>query len=198
VVVPLLALSGCDTNPLKVTRSLCPAVAIPQYTGDTTLFAPLNSRDASAIDVTATIINVRGTCTESPDTLSTLVNFDVVAQRRDAGPARTVVFQYFIAMVQGGNVIVSKQVSQVAVNFAAGQIRAQTAAGGQGQVLRSAATLPPEIQAQISRKRKAGDADAAIDPLADPQVKAAVRATSFEVLVGFQLDDAALAWNALK
>ena len=69
---------------------------------------------------------------------------------------------------------------------------------GQARVLRSAATMPPEIQAQVTRKRKAGDADAAIDPMADPVVKAAVRATSFEVLVGFQLDDQALAWNALK
>lgn len=198
LIVPLLILGGCNRNPLQVTRSLCPAVAIPQYTGDTTLFAPLNSRDASAIDVTATIVNLRGTCTESDTQLGTLVNFDVVAQRRDAGPARTVIFPYFIAMVQGGNVIVSKQVSSVAVNFAAGQVRAQTAAGGQAQVLRSAATLPPDIQAQISRKRKAGDADAAIDPLADPTVKAAIRATSFEVLVGFQLDEAALAYNALK
>jgi hypothetical protein len=198
LMAPLLLLAGCNKNPLQVTRSLCPAVAIPQYTGDTTLFAPANSRDASAIDVTATIINLRGTCTESPEQLGTLVNFDVVAQRRDAGPARTVIFPYFIAMVQGGNVIVSKQVSNVAVNFAAGQIRAQTAGGGQAQVLRSAATLPPDIQAQVTRKRKAGDADAAIDPLADPTVKAAIRATSFEVLVGFQLDDQALAYNALK
>ena len=103
LMAPLLLLAGCNKNPLQVTRSLCPAVAIPQYTGDTTLFAPANSRDASAIDVTATIINLRGTCTESPEQLGTVVNFDVVAQRRDAGPARTVIFPYFIAMVQGGN-----------------------------------------------------------------------------------------------
>jgi hypothetical protein len=34
--------------------------------------------------------------------------------------------------------------------------------------------------------------------MSDPQVRAAVRAASFEVLVGFQLDDAALAYNVGK
>jgi len=198
LLVSLLVLGGCQRNVLTVTRSQCPAVAIPLHVGDTTLFAPANSRDASAIDVTATIINLRGTCSETPDTLGTQVNFDVAGQRRVAGPARSVTLPIFIAMVQGGNVLVSKQVSTVTLNFAEGQIRTQTASGGQARVSRAATTLPPDIQAQISRKREPGDADAAIDPLADPTVKAAVRATSFEVLVGFQLDEAALAYNALK
>lgn len=202
LLVPLLAsllvLGGCQRNMLTVTRSQCPAVAIPLHVGDTTLFAPAGSRDASAIDVTATIINLRGTCSETPEKLGTQVNFDVAGQRRVAGPPRSVTLPIFIAMVQGGNVLVSKQVSTVTLNFGEGQIRAQTASGGQASVSRAATTLPPDIQAQITRKREPGDADAAIDPLADPTVKAAVRATSFEVLVGFQLDEAALAYNALK
>ena len=38
----------------------------------------------------------------------------------------------------------------------------------------------------------------AVVVLAPPQVRAAVRAASFEVLVGFQLDDASLAYNVGK
>jgi hypothetical protein len=34
--------------------------------------------------------------------------------------------------------------------------------------------------------------------MADPEVKAALRAASFEVLLGFQLDDRALAYNIAK
>ncbi|MEN9932376.1 MAG: hypothetical protein RIS17_949, partial [Pseudomonadota bacterium] len=41
-------------------------------------------------------------------------------------------------------------------------------------------------------------ADAATDPMADPEVRAALRAASFEVLIGFQLDDRALAYNIAK
>jgi hypothetical protein len=58
--------------------------------------------------------------------------------------------------------------------------------------------LPPEIQAKVTRKRKASDLDAAVDPMADPQVRAALRAASFEVLIGFQLDEAGLAYNVSK
>ena len=63
---------------------------------------------------------------------------------------------------------------------------------------RAAATLPAEIQERISRKRKAGDVDAAVDPLSEPEVKAAVARATFEVLVGFQLDQTQIAYNATR
>jgi hypothetical protein len=77
-------------------------------------------------------------------------------------------------------------------------LRASTTGSATGQVLRAAATLPEEIRQQITRKRKAGDADAAIDPMADPTVREAVRRASFEVLVGFQLTEDQLAYNATR
>ena len=46
--------------------------------------------------------------------------------------------------------------------------------------------------------RKAGDVDAALDPMADPQVRAAVQAATFEMLVGFQLTEEQLAYNATR
>ena len=53
-------LSGCSRDGkldlssgvgIGVTRSGCPAVAVPDHTGDITIFSPANSTDASAIDV---------------------------------------------------------------------------------------------------------------------------------------------------
>ena len=63
---------------------------------------------------------------------------------------------------------------------------------------RAEATLPEDIRRRITRKRKAGEADAAIDPLAQPDVRAAVARATFEVLVGFQLTDQQLAYNATR
>ena len=65
-------------------------------------------------------------------------------------------------------------------------------------ISRAAASLPDAIARDITRERKPGDADAAIDPLAAPEARAALRNASFELLVGFQLDDAALAYNVGK
>ena len=62
----------------------------------------------------------------------------------------------------------------------------------------SAVTLPENIRQQLTRRRKPGDPSAAIDPMADPAVREAVRKASFEVLVGFQLTQDQLAYNATR
>jgi hypothetical protein len=51
---------------------------------------------------------------------------------------------------------------------------------------------------QITRRRRAGDPDAALDPLADPQVRAAIQRASFEMLIGFQLTQDQLAYNVTR
>jgi hypothetical protein len=183
---------------ITVTRSACPAVAIPAATGDITLFTPENARTADAIDVVAHITNVRSTCDESGENIVSNVTFDIRAQRRDAGAARDVVLPYFAVVVQGGTNVISKSVSRVGLRFEAGQARASATGTASGQVLRSAATLPEDIRRQITRERKPGDADAAIDPMSDPAVRDAVRRASFEVLVGFQLTQEQLAYNATR
>ncbi len=207
VAVPALlslALLGCSregeltTAGVITTRTACPAVAIPAATGDITLFNPENSRDASAIDVVAHVTNVRSTCDESGEYIVSNVTFDVHGQRRDTSGEREVVLPYFATVVQGGTNVVSKRLGRVALRFANGQNRASTSGTASAQVLRSAATLPEDIRRQITRERKPGDADAALDPMADPAVRAAVSRATFEFLVGFQLTREQLAYNATR
>jgi hypothetical protein len=199
-----LSLAACTGNGdvvetgIIATRTACPAVAIPAATGDITLFSPEGSRDASAIDVVANITNLRSTCNETGDQIVTNVTFDVQARRRDARGAREVVLPYFAVAVQGGNQVQAKSVSRVGLRFADGELRASTSASASGTVSRAAVTLPEDIRQQITRNRKPGDPSAAIDPMADPAVREAVRKASFEVLVGFQLTQDQLAYNATR
>lgn len=203
-VLVSLALAGCasdgmfDNGGVLVTRSACPAVAIPASTGDITSFNPANSRDANAIDVVATMTNVRTTCSDSGEYLVSNATFDVQGQRRDPRGEREVVIPYFATVVHAGTNVVSKRLGRVALRFADGQYRASTSGSATGQILRSAATLPEDITRQITRRRKPGDADAAIDPMSDPAVRAAVSRASFELLVGFQLTPDQLAYNATR
>ncbi len=201
----LAALAGCtrrgDIDPtggIVQVRSACPAAAIPAQTGDVTLFSPANSTDASAIDVVATITNLRSTCSEGGDQFATEATFDVVATRRDTSAARQVTLPYFVVATRGGTSVVSKRVGQVTLSFAAGEARASTQARASSYVDKSAATLPPEIQTLITKQRKSGDADAATDPLARPEVRAAIQRTSFELLVGFNLSREQLRYNATR
>ncbi|WP_443028876.1 MULTISPECIES: hypothetical protein [unclassified Sphingopyxis] len=183
---------------ITATRSACPAVAVPMHTGDVTLFDPATSRDAAAIDVVAAITNLTPQCNDSGEKVYQLASFDVVATRRDAGPARSVTIPYFSTVVQGGTAVVAKRLGNVTVTFADGQTRGSGRAQASAYVDRAAATLPADIMERITRRRKAGDQDAAVDPLSVPEVRAAVQRASFELLVGFQLTQDQLEYNVRR
>jgi hypothetical protein len=86
----------------------------------------------------------------------------------------------------------------VTLTFADGQARAQASAAGAAYIDKASATLPPDIRERITRKRKAGEAEAAIDPLSEPDIRAALARASFELLVGFELSNDQLAYNATR
>lgn len=205
--VTVLAVSGCSKEGaldvssgvgVSVTRSGCPAVAVPNHTGDITIFNPATSTDASAIDVVANITNVRSTCNSEGSRIYTEATFDVYASRTRPNGARTVTIPYYSTVVQGGTAVVAKRVSNVTLQFADGAYRA-TASGKAGSYVdASAARLPEDVIDRLTRKRKPGDPDAALDPLADPTIKAAVARASFELLIGFQLTPAQLQYNATR
>lgn len=203
-MIVLVLLAGCSRRGeiteggIYTVRSACPQVVIPAATGDVTLFDPASSNLASAIDVEAAITNVRSNCQETGDQIVSTATFDVVATRRDPSQARQVMLPYFDVVLQGGDRVVAKRVGHVALNFAAGSIQAQTAAQATARVSRSAAALPENVREILNRKRKVGDPDAAVDPLADPGVRDAVARATFTHLVGFQLTADQLRHNATR
>jgi hypothetical protein len=205
VPLALLALSGCtkkgdidESGGVVTIRSSCPVAAIPVMTGDITLFSPENSRDASAIDVVANIANLRSTCSQAGDQYYSEATFDVQARRTRTDSPREVVLPYFSVVVRGGDAVISKRIGEVRLSFAAGQERATATARAASYVDKAAADLPTDIDRKIHERRKTGDTDAALDPLADPKVKAALRQTSFELLVGFNLTQDQLRYNATR
>ena len=183
---------------ITALRTVCPAVGIPDFTGDVTLFSPASARTADAIDVSATMTNVRTRCDDSGDRVYAVADFDVFAQRRDTRGARTVQLPYFSTVVRGGSAVVAKRVGTVTLDFADGQARAQAHGQAGAYIDRAEATLPADIRERITRRRRAGEAEAAVDPLTEPAVRAALDRASFELLVGFQLDEDQLAYNATR
>lgn len=198
-------LGGCrssrdldETGGLKVVRSTCPAVAVPAYTGDISLFSPEQSQDARALDVTATITNVRATCDETGAVVKSVATFDVTARRANASGDRDLVLPYFSTVLRAGTKIMSKQESRVLIHFATGQTLGVGHAQAGAEINKSLATLPQVAAERLNRKRKATDADASLDPMNDPRIRAAVNQANFELLVGFQLTEAQLAYNATR
>ena len=207
LAVPLLALAvaGCakkgelvisDGVGVTALRSACPTVGVPDYTGDVTLFSDPARRDSGALDLIASITNLRSQCSESADKIYTAATFDVLARRLDTRGARRVELPYFVTVLRGGSAVVTKRLGTVTIDFADGQERAAGKGTAAAYVDRAEATLPEDIRKKITKKRKAGDETAAVDPLNEPEVRAALARASFELLVGFQLDEKQLGYNA--
>jgi hypothetical protein len=205
--IAFLVVSACSNNGqldvssgvgVNVTRSGCPAVAVPDGTGDVTLFNPEGNQSAAAIDVVGVITKLRPVCNDTGTKIYTETSFEVLATRMNASGARTVTMPYFSTIVQGGSAVVSKRIGQITLQFADGQTKAMATGKAASYIDASAARLPEDIITKITKKRKAGDTDAALDPLADPDVKAAILRSSFEQLIGFQLTEDQLRYNVTR
>ena len=200
-----VSLAGCARREGELTlegitavRTACPTVAIPAATGDVTLFNPPSSQDQSAIDIVAIMTNVRSTCVDVGENVQTTVTFDILGRRTDASAARDVTIPYFITVLQGGTAVVSKRIGRATLHFDAGAARTTGRGEATANVVRAAATLSPEVRKLLTRKRRAGGEDAAVDPLSRPEIRQAVQRATFEALVGFQLTDDQLKYNATR
>lgn len=202
----LLLTAGCahtgeleETGGITSIRTACPSVAVPAATGDVTLFDPAASRDASAIDMVATLTGVRSTCADADtDAIVTTITFQVQARRTRTDTARDVTLPYFVTVLQGGSAVIAKRVGHVDLHFDAGQARASATGTGSATVSRAAATLPDDVRKRLTEKRKAGGQEAAVDPLTRPEIRQAVLRATFEALVGFQLTNDQLKYNATR
>jgi len=177
--------------------TMCPAVGIPDYTGDITTFRG-DDRTVAGLDMSAAMTDLRSVCNDTADKVYSEASFTVNARRTDTRGARTVEVPYFVTVLRGGSAVVSKRVGTVTLAFADGQDRATGTAKAGAFVNRADAALPDDIRQKITRRRRAGDEEAALDPLADPEVKAAISRTRFEMLVGFQLTEDQLKYNATR
>ena len=136
----LLALAGCAKNKgelvvddsvgVTALRSPCPLVAIPEMTGDITLFNAPGRTDSGAIDVVASITNLRSTCNDETNgsKLDSAATFDVLARRTDTRGARHIEIPYFSVVMRGGTQVLAKRVGTIGLDFADGQDRASARA----------------------------------------------------------------------
>lgn len=203
----LVAVSACSNEGELVidqgvgiasVLTLCPSVGIPDYTGDITTFRDPADTTVASLDVSAAMTDLRATCNDTADKVYSEATFTVNARRSDTRGARTVELPYFVTVLRAGTAVVSKRVGTVTLTFADGQARASATGKAGSFVNRADASLPADIRERITKRRRAGDEDAALDPLADPEVKAAIARTRFEMLVGFQLTEAQLRYNATR
>ena len=111
--------------------------------------------------------------------------------------ARRTSMPYFVT-VGARRRAVSPAIGTVTLAFADGRNAPRHARAGSYISTAPTPALPVDIRERITKRRRAGDEEAALDPLADPEVKAAIARTRFEMLVGFQLTDEQLRYNVTR
>lgn len=135
--LPLLCfvLVACNSNPLEVVVSRCPAVAI---VGDAGVFTRFEGAGRSIEDIayTATLTNLQNGC-EQKDDVTNWVGFDLMVQSGAALQDRSLDLSYFIVVLKDNNQIVSKKVYEVAVALDQ---------GGRGQIRQRIEQIIPTVE----------------------------------------------------
>jgi hypothetical protein len=188
-VLPLfamLALAGCGSgNPLEVTRTSCPAVAVVKYANNYTQFAPGSNFAASGIQLSAQLGDIAVSCKESSGNTSVSnISFEVSAARASATAAGSANVPYFVTIVQDGTTILSKQVYGANLQFGEGALRTtvrQSFAASTPYV-----PLPP-----VPERKKKNQFDEFAE---DSRPKAA----KYEILLGFQLTEEQATYNVQR
>ena len=183
---------------ILTSYTACPPVAIVAPTGDVTLFNPASSRDANAIDVVAHITNLRSTCDESGEHIVTqrkLRRAGAEARQSRRARRRAPLFRHR----RSGRWQCRRQARrQVGLHFDDGQYRATPPERRPRRCCARRRPCPRTSAARSPASGAPGDADAAIDPMADPAVRSAVEPARFELLVGFELTADQLTYNATR
>ncbi|SDE21614.1 MULTISPECIES: hypothetical protein [Kordiimonas] len=113
-LVFLLAACG-NRNPLEVTVSRCPAVAVVGDAGTLTRFEG-QSRNVEDVAFTASIMDVKLTCEEAEDVTSQ-VTFSVAANKGEAFKGGSVTIPYFVVVMKDNSQIITKKIYDVTLNF---------------------------------------------------------------------------------
>ena len=124
------ALAACaNQNPLEVTVSRCPALAVAGHTGTLTRFAG-GERDVDDVAFNAIITDLKIDCRQG-ESVAGRVTFNLVATRGPAlaSPAlasQDITLPYFVAILRDNNQVVTKKVFETTLRFDPGQERAGT------------------------------------------------------------------------
>lgn len=181
----LVGLAACQGNPLQITRSYCPAVSILRYAETATLLKPdAAAGTADSLDVTAQFSQATGECKPDKGKLTVPTSVRVTAVRRDAAAERTVELPLFVAVTRNNEAVLSKQVIPVQLRFAAGSRQAQ-----------ASASYTAVVDEAAARKAAAPLQATARDNDGRRIVEARVTAAPYEVVWGFQLSNADVAYN---
>ncbi|MEM6680921.1 MAG: hypothetical protein AAF607_01650 [Pseudomonadota bacterium] len=113
----LLTLSACNSNPLIVEISDCPAVGLVRYANSLTAFAPGVTPVAGEVSHKAVFSSLEVDCQDKGEGVRTFVDFTISAK---AGPkliAEQIDILYFVVVARDGDDLQSKRIYTTSVSL---------------------------------------------------------------------------------
>ncbi len=108
-------LASCASNPLEVTISRCPAVAVVGDTGTLTRFNGDGRTDEDVI-YTASISDIAVSCEEG-ESVTSAIGFYVSAHSDGRLVNQVITLPYFVAVMKDNSEIVTKRIYDVTLDF---------------------------------------------------------------------------------
>ena len=123
-------LSGCSgmgpgSNDAADAALACPKVNIVRDLQEVTVFRT-GGKDLTDLESRAALVDYTGNCEYTSSGVTVNVNVFLVAERGPALPGNTAKYQYFVALAQPDDTLVSKAYFDTDVTFVTGQPRAGT------------------------------------------------------------------------
>lgn len=112
-----MLLAACNTNPLEVIVSRCPAVAVVGDTGTWTEFKDeTKGKTQDNLAFTASIVELEQFCDEGSRVESELA-FKIVAKSYEGYEGATISLPYFVAVLKDNSQLITKQTYEVELQF---------------------------------------------------------------------------------
>jgi len=115
VVLAVMLISACSENPLEVTISRCPAVAVLGDTGTLVEFAGDRQTNADVAFVSS-IGRVTIDCQEG-DSVESQISFRIDSERGPASSDAVLPVKYFVAVIKDNHQIITKDIYDVTLRF---------------------------------------------------------------------------------
>ena len=118
--VMIAGLVGCSSPKTKVEEDLCPQIRVPVETSSITRYAG-NIQNLSDITYVAKIVPTAITCSKKGNEVTANITLRIAVEEGKVNKNNPVEFQYFVAIVDPQEQILSKQAVVARVTFAKGK-----------------------------------------------------------------------------
>ncbi|MEM7571231.1 MAG: hypothetical protein AAF337_15695 [Pseudomonadota bacterium] len=125
-LLALTLVGACNTNPLIVEITDCPAIGFVRYANSVTAFRDGAMATADNVTYRAVMSNLDVDCQDRGEGIRTRVDFTITAEPGPAGSPRQIALPYFLVIARAGDELLAKSIYMAQVSLTGPDDRGRT------------------------------------------------------------------------